>query len=110
MSLIRDVAWKAIKRTMCKTLKEEVQEKEKLHEDPTPVVLKLTKKRLTETARLLRNVFTRSSGRMPTAVDQPPPSPTPSHGYAFSQEEHGVLTQAELIRVYDSNKEKPEGL
>ncbi|XP_060084007.1 probable phospholipid-transporting ATPase IA isoform X3 [Ylistrum balloti] len=103
MSLIRDVAWKAIKRTMCKTLKEEVQEKEKLHEDPTPVVLKLTKKRLTETARLLRNVFTRSSGRMPTAVDQP-------HGYAFSQEEHGVLTQAELIRVYDSNKEKPEGL
>ncbi|OWF51162.1 phospholipid-transporting ATPase IA [Mizuhopecten yessoensis] len=103
MSLIRDVAWKAIKRTMCKTLKEEVQEKEKLHEDPTPVVLKLTKKRLTETARLLRNVFTRSSGRMPTAVDQP-------HGYAFSQEEHGVLTQAELIRVYDSNKDKPEGL
>ncbi|XP_021352123.1 probable phospholipid-transporting ATPase IA isoform X2 [Mizuhopecten yessoensis] len=112
MSLIRDVAWKAIKRTMCKTLKEEVQEKEKLHEDPTPVVLKLTKKRLTETARLLRNVFTRSSGRMPTAVDQPRQNrlSSRSDGYAFSQEEHGVLTQAELIRVYDSNKDKPEGL
>lgn len=33
------------KRTMHKTLKEEVQEKEKLHEDPTPVVIKMTKKR-----------------------------------------------------------------
>lgn len=30
---------------MHKTLKEEVQEKEKLHEDPTPVVIKMTKKR-----------------------------------------------------------------
>nr|XP_019918067.2 probable phospholipid-transporting ATPase IA isoform X5 [Crassostrea gigas] len=117
--LIRDVTWKAYKRTMHKTLKEEVQEKEKLHEDPTPVVIKMTKKRLTETARLLRNVFTRSSNRMQTASEQPPPSPTPSlreiyrrtdDGFAFSQEENGVLTQAQLIRVYDSTKSKPEGL
>ena len=108
--LIRDIAWKAFKRTTHKTLKEEVQEKEKLHEDPTPVVLKLTKKRLTETARLLRNVFTRSPSRMAGGPEQPPPSPTPSHGYAFSQEEHGVMTQAELIRFYDTSKEKPEGL
>ncbi|KAK3100430.1 hypothetical protein FSP39_019862 [Pinctada imbricata] len=104
IALIRDIAWKAYKRTMHKTLKEEVQEKEKLHEDPTPIVLKMTKKRLTETARLLRNVFTRTSqNRMPPSTEQP-------HGFAFSQEEHGVLTQAELIRVYDSTKKKPEGL
>ncbi|CAE1306503.1 unnamed protein product [Acanthosepion pharaonis] len=32
------------------------------------------------------------------------------HGYAFSQEEHGVIAQAELIRVYDTTKSKPEGL
>ncbi|CAC5421630.1 DRS2 [Mytilus coruscus] len=117
--LIRDIAWKALKRTTHKTLKEEVQEKEKLHEDPTPIVLKLTKRRLTETARLLRNVFTRSPSRMTAGPDQPPPSPTPSRdvtvqlirdGYAFSQEEHGVMGQAELIRYYDSSKEKPEGL
>ncbi|XP_076070269.1 putative phospholipid-transporting ATPase IA isoform X5 [Mytilus galloprovincialis] len=101
--LIRDIAWKALKRTTHKTLKEEVQEKEKLHEDPTPIVLKLTKRKLTETARLLRNVFTRSPSRMTPGPDQP-------HGYAFSQEEHGVMGQAELIRYYDSSKEKPEGL
>nr|XP_022321907.1 probable phospholipid-transporting ATPase IA isoform X3 [Crassostrea virginica] len=122
ISLIRDVAWKAYKRTMHKTLKEEVQEKEKLHEDPTPVVIKMTKKRLTETARLLRNVFTRSSSsRMQTASEQPRLSfyardnvreiyRRNDDGFAFSQEEHGVLTQAQLIRVYDSTKSKPEGL
>ncbi|KAJ8297760.1 hypothetical protein KUTeg_024291 [Tegillarca granosa] len=44
-ALIRDLAWKGYKRTMHKSLREEVQEKEKLHEDPTPVVLKMTKKR-----------------------------------------------------------------
>ncbi|XP_061165373.1 probable phospholipid-transporting ATPase IA isoform X3 [Saccostrea echinata] len=110
--LIRDVAWKAYKRTMHKTLKEEVQEKEKLHEDPTPVVIRLTKKRLTETARLLRNVFTRSSTRMQSAAEQPLRGSyrRTDDGFAFSQEEHGVLTQAQLIRVYDSTKSKPEGL
>ncbi|CAE1306500.1 DRS2 [Acanthosepion pharaonis] len=34
----------------------------------------------------------------------------PKDGYAFSQEEHGVIAQAELIRVYDTTKSKPEGL
>ncbi|XP_056012392.1 probable phospholipid-transporting ATPase IA isoform X3 [Ostrea edulis] len=110
--LIRDVAWKVYKRTMHKTLKEEVQEKEKLHEDPTPVVIRMTKKRLTETARLLRNVFSRSSNRMQTAAEQPLRGSFRriDDGFAFSQEENGVLTQAQLIRVYDSTKSKPEGL
>ena len=30
-------------------------------------------------------------------------------GFAFSQEEGGVITQSEVIRCYDSNKPKPEG-
>ncbi|WAQ97991.1 AT8A1-like protein [Mya arenaria] len=99
--LIRDIAWKVLRRTMFKTLREKVQEAEIAHVDPTTIVLQTTKKRLTETARLLRNVFSRSMNRVPTQ-DQP-------HGFAFSQEEHGSIAQAELIRVYDTTKEKPQG-
>lgn len=32
-----------------------------------------------------------------------------SDGYAFSQEEGGTVTQAEIIRAYDTNLPKPEG-
>ncbi|XP_060594402.1 probable phospholipid-transporting ATPase IA isoform X3 [Ruditapes philippinarum] len=99
--LIRDLAWKVLRRTMFKTLREKVQEAEIAHVDPTTIVLRSTKKKLTETARLLRNVFSRSMNRVP-AGDQP-------HGFAFSQEEHGSIAQAELIRVYDTTKEKPSG-
>ncbi|XP_060594401.1 probable phospholipid-transporting ATPase IA isoform X2 [Ruditapes philippinarum] len=106
--LIRDLAWKVLRRTMFKTLREKVQEAEIAHVDPTTIVLRSTKKKLTETARLLRNVFSRSMNRVP-AGDQPPPSPTLSYGFAFSQEEHGSIAQAELIRVYDTTKEKPSG-
>ncbi|VDQ01348.1 unnamed protein product [Trichobilharzia regenti] len=31
------------------------------------------------------------------------------HGYAFSQEEHGAVSQSQLIRAYDSTRTKPEG-
>ncbi|XP_064608442.1 probable phospholipid-transporting ATPase IA isoform X3 [Liolophura sinensis] len=109
--LLRDYTWKIIRRTLFKTLKEEVQEKELAHEDPAGVVLKSTKKRLTETARLLRNVLTlRTSSRAPAAAEHPPPTPPTDHGFAFSQEEHGVVPQADYIRAYDSRKHKPEGL
>ncbi|KAL5012928.1 hypothetical protein ScPMuIL_011479 [Solemya velum] len=101
--LLRDLVWKVLSRTLYKSLREEVQEKELAHEDPSGVILKSTRKRLTETARLLKNVLTRSTARVPSSTDQP-------HGYAFSQEEHGVVPQADLIRAYDSRKEKPEGL
>jgi hypothetical protein len=30
-------------------------------------------------------------------------------GFAFSQEENGVVRQSELIRVYNSNIDKPTG-
>lgn len=31
-------------------------------------------------------------------------------GYAFSQEEHGAVTQSEVIRAYNTNLPKPEGM
>ncbi|CAI5773158.1 phospholipid-transporting ATPase IB [Podarcis lilfordi] len=30
-----------------------------------------------------------------------------SHGYAFSQEEHGVVSQSQVVRSYDTTKQRP---
>ncbi|CAN8012894.1 unnamed protein product, partial [Ixodes pacificus] len=62
-------------------------------------------RRLTETARLLKNVFMKpvTTAHVPIEVEL-------KHGYAFSQEEHGVVPQADLIRAYDSTKQKPQGI
>lgn len=104
-TLLRDVIWKVMRRTLFKSVHEEVQEMELAHEDPTKMVLKATRRRLTETARLLKNVFTRSSNRMQDILNELQP-----RGFAFSQEEHGVVLQSELIRAYDTTQEKPAGL
>ncbi|XP_064637664.1 probable phospholipid-transporting ATPase IA isoform X4 [Lineus longissimus] len=134
--LVRDLAWKVVRRTLFKTLREEVQELEIKNQDPSKVVLQATKKRLrvlvyrasslTETARLLKNVFSRSSSRLPQGQTEQQPLlvryqnksdcsisviySQEHYGYAFSQEEHGVVSQAQVIRAYDSTKAKPEGL
>ncbi|XP_074651102.1 putative phospholipid-transporting ATPase IA isoform X3 [Tubulanus polymorphus] len=115
LCLLRDFTWKVVRRTLFKSLREEVQELEIKNQDPSKVVLQATKKRLTETARLLKNVFVRSSTRVPSGQAEQQPlivrSPsTIADGFAFSQEEHGVVRQAEVIRAYDSTKAKPEGL
>nr|XP_037870824.1 probable phospholipid-transporting ATPase IA isoform X3 [Bombyx mori] len=62
-------------------------------------------KRLTETARLLQNVrsvFTRrSTSRAAVELEL-------SHGFAFSQEEGGSVSQADVVRVYDTRQPRPE--
>ncbi|XP_058806464.1 probable phospholipid-transporting ATPase IA isoform X3 [Phymastichus coffea] len=64
---------------------------------------------LTETARLLKNVksvFTRRSNaaaRLNVEVEL-------SHGFAFSQEEGGTVSQADVIRAYNTNLPKPVGM
>ncbi|XP_049859548.1 probable phospholipid-transporting ATPase IA isoform X2 [Schistocerca gregaria] len=65
--------------------------------------------RLTETARLLKNVRSvfsfnrRSATRVNMEVEL-------SHGFAFSQEEGGAVTQSEVIRAYNTNLPKPGGM
>ncbi|XP_072171022.1 probable phospholipid-transporting ATPase IA [Diadema setosum] len=118
-ALIRDVAWKAFRRTLFKSLAEEVQEAEVQHIDPTAIIQKSVKKSVqylgkraqraktgfSETSRLLTRLFKRSpSSTRHLAEDQE----VPRHGFAFSQEEHGVITQAEVIRAYDTTK-RPSG-
>ncbi|KRZ58273.1 putative phospholipid-transporting ATPase IA [Trichinella nativa] len=93
LTLFLDFTYKIFRRTMFKTLADEVRELELKQLDPSVVLPKLSKHgRLTETARLLRNVFRRTASGISLAHEA-------QHGYAFSQEERGAVSQAEVIRA-----------
>ncbi|XP_065347057.1 probable phospholipid-transporting ATPase IA isoform X1 [Cloeon dipterum] len=88
-----------------KSLEESVRETEVRNRDPSRIMQK-ERSRLTETARLLKNVknvFRRGPHSSNLEVEL-------SHGYAFSQEEHGAVPQSEVIRAYNTNLPKPEGM
>ncbi|KAG7259722.1 hypothetical protein CRUP_028206 [Coryphaenoides rupestris] len=59
---------------------------------------------LNERAHLLTRVFrkTPSSVGRSNSVQQ-----TVTHGYAFSQEEHGVVSQTQVVRSYDTTRQRP---
>ncbi|CAL4102227.1 unnamed protein product, partial [Meganyctiphanes norvegica] len=97
-SLLLDIVVKVMRNTIAKSQTEQVRECEAKNKDPTKVI---AGNRLTETARLLKNVFRRST-RLNPDVEL-------AHGYAFSQEEHGVMGQGEIIRQYDTTQPKPGG-
>uniref|UniRef100_A0A672ZKH5 Phospholipid-transporting ATPase n=1 Tax=Sphaeramia orbicularis TaxID=375764 RepID=A0A672ZKH5_9TELE len=103
--LLKDVAWTATRRTVRKSLLEEVQELEARAVDPGAAVLRDASGRsLNERAHLLTRVFrkTPSSVGRSNSVQQ-----TVSHGYAFSQEEHGVVSQSQVVRSYDTTRQRP---
>ncbi|XP_023030774.2 probable phospholipid-transporting ATPase IA isoform X3 [Drosophila willistoni] len=101
-TLLIDVICKLIHNTVFKTLTEAVRETEIQRSDPAQVMNE-SRSSFTETARLLRNVFTRRANtRVETEIEL-------SHGYAFSQEEGGAVPQSIVIRAYDTNLPKPEG-
>ncbi|XP_059377720.1 probable phospholipid-transporting ATPase IA isoform X2 [Carassius carassius] len=99
-SLVFDVAYKVMKKVYFKTLVDEVQELEALSKDPGAVV---HGKSLTERAQLLKNVFKKSTVSLyrSDSIQQ-----NILHGYAFSQDENGVVSQSEVIRAYDTTKQR----
>ncbi|XP_048032396.1 probable phospholipid-transporting ATPase IA isoform X7 [Megalobrama amblycephala] len=99
-SLVFDVAYKVMKRLCFKTLVDEVQELEALSKDPGAVV---HGKSLTERAQLLKNVFKKSTVSLYRSDSM---QQNLLHGYAFSQDENGVLSQSEVIRAYDTTKQR----
>uniref|UniRef100_A0A3Q2VU42 Phospholipid-transporting ATPase n=1 Tax=Haplochromis burtoni TaxID=8153 RepID=A0A3Q2VU42_HAPBU len=103
--LLKDFAWTAARRSVRKSLLEEVQELEARSVDPGAAVLRDASSRsLNERAHLLTRVFrkTPSSVGRSNSVQQ-----TVSHGYAFSQEEHGVVSQSQVVRSYDTTRQRP---
>ncbi|XP_033829471.1 phospholipid-transporting ATPase IA isoform X2 [Periophthalmus magnuspinnatus] len=102
-SLVFDVAYKVVKRVCFKTLVDEVQELEALSKDPGAVV---HGKSLTERAQLLKNVFKKSTVSLYRSESL---QQNLLHGYAFSQDENGVVSQSEVIRAYDTTKQRTNG-
>ncbi|KAH0516117.1 Phospholipid-transporting ATPase IA [Microtus ochrogaster] len=101
-SLLLDVLCKVIKRTAFKTLVDEVQELEAKSQDPGAVVLG---KSLTERAQLLKNVFKKNHVNLYRSESL---QQNLLHGYAFSQDENGIVSQSEVIRAYDTTKQRPD--
>ncbi|KAG7273222.1 hypothetical protein CRUP_031529, partial [Coryphaenoides rupestris] len=99
-SLAFDVAYKVIKKVCFKTLVDEVQELEALSKDPGAVV---HGKSLTERAQLLKNVFKKSTVSLYRSDSM---QQNLLHGYAFSQDENGVVSQSEVVRAYDTTKQR----
>uniref|UniRef100_A0A8C7SY69 Phospholipid-transporting ATPase n=1 Tax=Oncorhynchus mykiss TaxID=8022 RepID=A0A8C7SY69_ONCMY len=58
---------------------------------------------LTERAQLLKNVFKKSTVSMYRSDSM---QQNLLHGYAFSQDENGVVSQSEVIRAYDTTKQR----
>ncbi|XP_069057876.1 phospholipid-transporting ATPase IA isoform X2 [Pleurodeles waltl] len=101
-SLILDVVYKVVKRTSFKTLVDEVQELEAKSQDPGVVV---HGKSLTERAQLLKNVFKKNTSNLYRSESL---QQNLLHGYAFSQDENGIVSQSEVIRAYDTTVERPD--
>ncbi|XP_028136313.2 probable phospholipid-transporting ATPase IA isoform X2 [Diabrotica virgifera virgifera] len=104
VTALPDFTIKIIHGTIFKSLTDLIRESEIKKSDPE-VYRGEPKNSLSETARLLRNVFTRRSTapRIEQDVEL-------SHGFAFSQEEGGAVSQSAVIRAYNTNIPKPDGM
>ena len=97
--LLPDFIYKSLQRTLFKTDVQAIQESESNNQDVENVI---RRSRITETARLLKSAF--------SFTKVPAQQPAPYRGFAFSQEENGAVTQADLIRVYNTDINKPSGV
>jgi len=107
-ALLTDFIYNCLQRTLYKTLMQEVQEKEVANQDPYDLVMSRqtsTVSRVAERLSLLKSVFIRTRTPKMSGI-----IPGPYHGFAFSQEEDGVVPQDQLIRNYDTNIQKPPGI
>ncbi|XP_045149922.1 phospholipid-transporting ATPase IB [Echinops telfairi] len=102
--LIEDIAWRAVKHTCKKTLLEEVQELETKARVMGKAMLRDSNgKRVNERDRLLKRLSRKTP---PTLFRTGSLQQGVPHGYAFSQEEHGAVTQEAIVRAYDTTKSK----
>ncbi|XP_071371262.1 probable phospholipid-transporting ATPase IA isoform X2 [Centroberyx affinis] len=98
-SLLLDVVFTVVRRSMWKTLLDEVQELEASSQDPGTAV---HRKSLAERAQLLKDAFQRGSEPHHTEDVQH----NMLHGYAFSQDENGAVSQSDVVRSYDTTKQE----
>uniref|UniRef100_A0A8D0ELM6 Phospholipid-transporting ATPase n=1 Tax=Strix occidentalis caurina TaxID=311401 RepID=A0A8D0ELM6_STROC len=104
--LVKDVAWTAAKHTYRKTLLEQVQELEmKTGELGKAMLRDSNGKSVNERDHLLKRLGRKTP---PSLFRAHSVQQSVSHGYAFSQEEHGVVSQSQVVRSYDTTKRRAE--
>uniref|UniRef100_A0A8C3RT06 Phospholipid-transporting ATPase n=1 Tax=Chelydra serpentina TaxID=8475 RepID=A0A8C3RT06_CHESE len=104
--LVKDVAWRAAKHTYHKTLLEQVQELETKSKELGKATLRDSNgKSLNERDHLLKRLGRKTP---PSLFRAHSVQQGVSHGYAFSQEEHGVVSQSQVVRSYDTTKQRAE--
>ncbi|XP_018421879.1 PREDICTED: phospholipid-transporting ATPase IB, partial [Nanorana parkeri] len=102
--LIRDVAWRAAKQTYNKTLLEQVQEIETRSKEMSKTAIRDSNgKSLNERDHLLKRLGRKTPPSLfrANSVQQ-----GVSYGFAFSQEENGVVSQSQIVRSYDTTKQR----
>uniref|UniRef100_A0A8C7DQC8 Phospholipid-transporting ATPase n=1 Tax=Oncorhynchus kisutch TaxID=8019 RepID=A0A8C7DQC8_ONCKI len=103
--LLKDFAWNAGRRTVKKSLLEEVQELEARAVDPGAAVLRDASGRRCVLTLSLSISLSLALSRFLSI------SPSPLYisldGYAFSQEEHGVVSQSQVCRSYNTTRQRP---
>ncbi|CAL8304183.1 unnamed protein product [Boreogadus saida] len=95
-ALLLDVVLTVVRRSVWKSLSDDVRELEASHQDPATVV---QNRSLSERAQLLRSVFGRATEPSYSENSQ---QQNLLHGYAFSQDENGALSQSDVVRSYDT--------
>ncbi|XP_039212375.1 phospholipid-transporting ATPase IB isoform X1 [Crotalus tigris] len=102
--LVKDVAWRAAKHTYRKTLLEQVQELEAKSKELRKSMLRDSNgKSMNERDHLLKRLGRKTP---PCLFRAHSVQQGVSHGYAFSQEEHGVVSQSQVVRSYDTTKQR----
>uniref|UniRef100_A0A8C4NCY6 P-type ATPase C-terminal domain-containing protein n=1 Tax=Eptatretus burgeri TaxID=7764 RepID=A0A8C4NCY6_EPTBU len=99
--LIPDTMWKILRGMYCPSFAEKIQEPQPIMQGRYgKIISNVVSKSFTERAQLLKNAFKKN-----TTIPQSKSFQRDfQHGYAFSQEENGVLSQTEIIRAYDTTK------
>ncbi|XP_075564901.1 phospholipid-transporting ATPase IB isoform X2 [Pelecanus crispus] len=104
--LLKDVAWTAARHTYHKTLLEQVKELEtKTRELGKAMLRDSNGKSVNERDHLLKRLGRKTP---PSLFRAHSVQQSVSHGYAFSQEEHGVVSQSQVVRSYDTTKRRAE--
>merc|ERR1719454_839966 len=101
VTLLADVAFKATKTTVFTTETDRIRIAEIVKREVAPYI-ENGRRPLTESSRLLRNVRKRFQRNKQRQQQMSQTELDVSHGYAFSQEERGAVSQTEYIRRYDT--------
>ncbi|RTG81285.1 phospholipid-transporting ATPase, partial [Schistosoma bovis] len=128
IALTRDIAWKmqvssvffilchkvaelldshVAKRVTAGTLREQVMQMEQMQVDPGRLIRASIRPKSTDRSAFVR-IMRRSMGSQ-ALLNLCLGANVRTNGYAFSQEEHGAVSQSQLIRAYDSTRRKPDG-